>query len=161
AAAEPARHAVDLDGAVLRAQVAAVRGRGRVRALRGRLRRAARRGAGGGAADRGRLRGARDRHGDGADTDPGARCLGDAGVRLPARGRRMSDDVAIAGLGIHPFGRHEGVSALEMAALAARRALADAGLRWEEIDFAAGGSDAGGNADTSVSALGLTGLPFI
>jgi acetyl-CoA acetyltransferase len=73
----------------------------------------------------------------------------------------MSDDIAIVGLGIHPFGRHEGVSALEMAAIAARRALADAGLRWEQIDFAAGGSDAGGNADTSVSALGLTGLPFI
>jgi acetyl-CoA acetyltransferase len=73
----------------------------------------------------------------------------------------MSGDVAIVGLGIHPFGRHEGVSGLEMAAIAARRALADAGLRWEQIDFAAGGSDAGGNADTSVSALGLTGLPFI
>jgi acetyl-CoA acetyltransferase len=73
----------------------------------------------------------------------------------------MSDDVAIVGLGIHPFGRHEGVSSLEMAAIAARRALADAGLRWEQIDFAAGGSDAGGNADTSVSTLGLTGLPFI
>jgi acetyl-CoA C-acetyltransferase len=73
----------------------------------------------------------------------------------------MSDDVAIVGLGIHPFGRHEGVSALEMAAIAARHALADSGLRWEQIDFAAGGSDAGGNADTSVSALGLTGLPFI
>jgi acetyl-CoA acetyltransferase len=73
----------------------------------------------------------------------------------------MSDDVAIVGLGIHPFGRHEGVSGLEMAAIAARRALADAGLPWEQIDFAAGGSDAGGNADTSVSTLGLTGLPFI
>jgi acetyl-CoA acetyltransferase len=73
----------------------------------------------------------------------------------------MSDDVAIVGLGIHPFGRHEGVTGLEMAAIAARRALADAGLRWEQVDFAAGGSDAGGNADTSVSALGLTGLPFI
>jgi acetyl-CoA acetyltransferase len=73
----------------------------------------------------------------------------------------MSDDVAIVGVGIHPFGRREGVSGLEMAAIAARRALADAGLRWEQVDFAAGGSDAGGNADTSVSALGLTGLPFI
>ncbi len=48
-----------------------------------------------------------------------------------------------------------------MAALAARAALADAGVRWEEIDFAAGGSDAAGNADTSVAALGLTGIPFI
>src|SRR5690349_4343793 len=48
-----------------------------------------------------------------------------------------------------------------MAAIASRRALADAGIGWEEVDFAAGGSDAGGNADTSVSALGLTGVPFI
>src|SRR4051812_50087394 len=48
-----------------------------------------------------------------------------------------------------------------MAAVAARRALADAGVGWDQIDFAAGGSDAAGNADTSVSVLGLTGLPFI
>jgi acetyl-CoA C-acetyltransferase len=73
----------------------------------------------------------------------------------------MSDDVAVIGLGIHPFGRHEGVTALQMAAIAARRALDDAGLRWEQVDFAAGGSDAGGNADTSVAQLGLTGVPFI
>ena len=70
-------------------------------------------------------------------------------------------DVAVVGLGIHPFGRHPGVSGLEMAAIAARAALADAGVGWEEIDVATGGSDAAGNADTSVSALGLTGLPFI
>src|SRR4051812_49969186 len=48
-----------------------------------------------------------------------------------------------------------------MAAVAARRALADAGVGWDQIDFAAGGSDAAGNADTSVSVLGLTGVPFI
>jgi acetyl-CoA C-acetyltransferase len=70
-------------------------------------------------------------------------------------------DVAVIGLGIHPFGRHEGVTGLEMAAVAARRALADAGIAWEEVDFAAGGSDAGGKADTTVSVLGLTGVPFI
>jgi acetyl-CoA acetyltransferase len=73
----------------------------------------------------------------------------------------MTDEVAVVGLGIHPFGRHEGVTGLQMAAVAARRALDDAGIRWEDVDFAAGGSDAGGNADTSVAALGLTGLPFI
>src|SRR6476646_8523517 len=73
----------------------------------------------------------------------------------------MSDDVAIVGLGIHPFGRHPGVSGLEMAAAAARAALADAGVGWEEIDVATGGSDAAGNADTSVAALGLTGIPFV
>ena len=70
-------------------------------------------------------------------------------------------DVAIVGAGIHPFGRHPGVTGLEMAAVAARAALADAGLGWEDVDFAAGGSDSAGNADTSVSVLGLTGLPFI
>jgi acetyl-CoA acetyltransferase len=73
----------------------------------------------------------------------------------------MSDDVAIVGLGIHPFGRHPGVTGLEMAAIAARAALADAGVGWEEIDVATGGSDAAGNADTSVAMLGLTGLPFV
>ena len=72
-----------------------------------------------------------------------------------------ADDVAVIGLGIHPFGRHPGVSGLEMATVAARAALADAGVAWQQVDFAAGGSDAGGNADTTVSDLGLTGLPFI
>ena len=71
------------------------------------------------------------------------------------------EDVGIIGIGIHPFGRHPGVPGLEMATVAARSALSDAGVRWEEIDFAAGGSDAAGNADTTVAALGLTGIPFI
>jgi acetyl-CoA C-acetyltransferase len=72
-----------------------------------------------------------------------------------------TDGVAVVGLGIHPFGRHPGVSGLEMAAVAARAALADAGIGWQQVGFAAGGSDAAGNADTTVSALGLTGVPFI
>jgi acetyl-CoA C-acetyltransferase len=69
--------------------------------------------------------------------------------------------VAVVGAGIHPFGRHEGVSGLEMAAVAARAALRDAGIGWQDVEFAAGGSDAAGNADTTVSVLGLTGVPFI
>jgi acetyl-CoA acetyltransferase len=69
--------------------------------------------------------------------------------------------VAVVGLGIHPFGRHPGVSGLQMAAVAARAALADAGIGWQDVQFAAGGSDAAGNADTTVSVLGLTGVPFI
>jgi acetyl-CoA C-acetyltransferase len=73
----------------------------------------------------------------------------------------MSEDVAIVGAGLHAFGRHPGVTGLEMAAIAARAALDDAGLQWSDIEFAAGGSDAAGNADTSVSVLGLTGIPFI
>src|SRR3954470_10812750 len=73
----------------------------------------------------------------------------------------MSEDVAVVGTGLHPFGRHPGLSGLEMAAIAAREACADAGVKWEDIGFAAGGSDAAGNADTLVSVLGLTGIPFI
>jgi acetyl-CoA acetyltransferase len=74
----------------------------------------------------------------------------------------MNDDtVAIVGLGIHEFGRHDGVTGLQMGAIAARRALASAGISWQDVEFAAGGSDAAGNADTSVSVLGLTGVPFI
>jgi acetyl-CoA C-acetyltransferase len=72
-----------------------------------------------------------------------------------------TDHVAVVGAGIHPFGRHDGVSGLEMAAVAARAALHDAGIGWQDVEFAAGGSDAAGNADTTVSVLGLTGVPFI
>jgi acetyl-CoA C-acetyltransferase len=70
-------------------------------------------------------------------------------------------DVAIVGIGIHPFGRHEGVSARAQAVHAARAALADAGADWKDMQFAFGGSMDGGDADTLVSELGLTGLPFI
>jgi acetyl-CoA C-acetyltransferase len=70
-------------------------------------------------------------------------------------------EVAIIGAGIYPFGRHEGVSGLAMGVQAARLALADAGLRWSDVQFAYGGSEDAGNADTMVSELGQTGLPFI
>lgn len=70
-------------------------------------------------------------------------------------------DVAIIGIGIHPFGRTEGVSGLEQGVHAARQALKDAGLEWKDMQFAYGGSSAAGNADSMVSKLGLTGLQFI
>jgi acetyl-CoA acetyltransferase len=73
----------------------------------------------------------------------------------------MSDtDVAIIGIGIHPFGRHA-TSGLDQGAFAARAALADAGIEWSDVEFAFGGSSAAGAADTMVSQLGLTGLPFV
>ena len=72
-----------------------------------------------------------------------------------------SGAIAVVGVGMHPFGRHEGVSGLEMAAGAARAALLDAGVEWADVDFAAGGSDASENADTMVASLGLTGVPFV
>ena len=68
--------------------------------------------------------------------------------------------LAIVGAGIHPFGRNEGVSGLQMGVAAARAALADAGISWADVQFAVGGSDSAGKPDTMVSRLGLTGLPF-
>ena len=49
-------------------------------------------------------------------------------------------DVSIIGIGLVPFGRHEGVSALEMGVAAARTALSDASVRWEDIDAGFAGS---------------------
>ncbi|MDR7156729.1 acetyl-CoA acetyltransferase [Sphingobium xenophagum] len=73
----------------------------------------------------------------------------------------MSEDVFIVGVGIHPFGRTPGLSGLQQGVFAVRQALDRAGLAWRNIQFAFGGSDAAGNADTMVSELGLTGIPFI
>ncbi|WP_225207305.1 thiolase family protein [Novosphingobium huizhouense] len=73
----------------------------------------------------------------------------------------MSGDVCIVGIGIHPFGRTDGVSGLDQGVFAVRAALADAGVAWEELQFAYGGSDAAGNPDTMVERLGLTGMQFI
>ena len=75
-------------------------------------------------------------------------------------------DVAVVGIGIHPFGRHD-ASGLQLSAHAAREALRDAGVAWPDVQFAAGGSLAyalpGGGAmpDTLVNELGLTGVPFV
>ena len=73
----------------------------------------------------------------------------------------MSIDVAIVGIGMHEFGRTEGVSGMDQGVIAVRRALADAGAAWSDMQFAFGGSMAAGAADTMVSTLGLTGLQFI
>ena len=70
-------------------------------------------------------------------------------------------DVAIVGIGMHPFGRTEGVSGRSQGAKAVRLALEDAGVQWSDVQFAYGGSAAAGNADTLVNELGLTALPFI
>jgi len=73
----------------------------------------------------------------------------------------MSEDVFIIGAGIHPFGRTPGLTGLQQGVFAVRQALERAGLAWHDIQFAFGGSDAAGNADTMVAELGLTGIPFI
>lgn len=73
----------------------------------------------------------------------------------------MSGDVCIVGIGIHPFGRTDGLSGLEQGVFAVREALADAGIDWPQIQFAYGSSDSAGNPDTMVERLGLTGVQFI
>lgn len=70
-------------------------------------------------------------------------------------------DVAIVGIGIHPFGRTPARSGLQQGAFAARLALQDAGIEWRDIQFAFGGSASAGSADALVNELGLTGIPFI
>ena len=70
-------------------------------------------------------------------------------------------DVAIIGIGIHPFGRTEGMTGLQQGVHAAREALSDAEMEWSDIQFAFGGSAAAGSADAMVNDLGLTGIPFM
>ena len=78
-------------------------------------------------------------------------------------------DVAIVGIGMHPFGRFEGMSGLDMGAFAVRQALRDAGIEWTDVQFAFGGSLAGTlpgtkesiQADQLVTQLGLTGIQFV
>src|SRR3954451_1302552 len=72
----------------------------------------------------------------------------------------MNSDVAIIGVGLHPFGRFPGVTGIEMGAIAIRRALADAGVEWKQIQFGFAGSYEIDNPDAVVALLGLTGIPF-
>lgn len=67
--------------------------------------------------------------------------------------------VAIIGVGLHPFGRHE-QSGLRQGAAAVRAALADAGIEWQDVQAAYGGSQDAGNADALADLLGLTGIHF-
>lgn len=70
-------------------------------------------------------------------------------------------DVAIIGVGMHPFGRFGTKSAIEMGADAIRAACTDAGITWKDVQFAFGGSFEVDNPDAVVGRLGLTGIPFM
>ncbi len=71
------------------------------------------------------------------------------------------EDVAIIGVGLHPFGRFGDKSALDMGAEAVRSACADAGIQWVDVQFAFGGSAELDTPDVVVNRLGLTGIPFM
>jgi acetyl-CoA acetyltransferase len=72
----------------------------------------------------------------------------------------VSAGIAVIGIGLFPFGRHEGVSALQMGVVAANRALEDAGVAWKDVQFACAGSLEVTQPDSIVKFLGLTGIPF-
>jgi len=69
-------------------------------------------------------------------------------------------DVAIIGVGLHPFGRFEGKTAMEMGVDAITAAVADAGVSWNDIQFGVGGSWTVANPDAIVGMVGLSGIPF-
>lgn len=71
-----------------------------------------------------------------------------------------SNDVAVIGVGLHPFGRFEGKSAMQMGVDAILAAVADAGIAWRDVEFATGGSWTVANPDAIVGMVGLTGIPF-
>ena len=69
-------------------------------------------------------------------------------------------NVYIVGAGIHPFGRHE-TTGLDQGVFAAKQAMRDADLQWDDMQFAFGGSHAAGRADAMLPYLGLNGTQFI
>ncbi len=71
------------------------------------------------------------------------------------------NDVAIIGVGLHPFGRHGDKSAFEMGADAVELALTDAGVPWGDVQCAFGGSWEVAQTDPLTGLIGLTGIPFI
>lgn len=68
-------------------------------------------------------------------------------------------DVAIIGVGLHPFGRYPGKSALQMGEDAIHEALVDSGVRWDDIGTLFAGSMEVKNPEAILSMIGLTGIP--
>src|SRR5271170_2079671 len=68
-------------------------------------------------------------------------------------------EIAIIGVGLHPFGRYEDRSALEMGAVAISRALRDAGVQWSDVGSLYAGSLEVANPEAVTGLAGMTGLP--
>ena len=71
--------------------------------------------------------------------------------------------VTVAGVGLHPFGRFEGVSTTDMGVVAARAALREAGVGKGGFQAAFCGTAYGGVATGHkvLSRLGMTGMPIV
>jgi acetyl-CoA C-acetyltransferase len=68
-------------------------------------------------------------------------------------------EIAIIGVGIHPFGRYADRSALEMGAVAIRRAMKDAGVAWDKVQSLYAGSLEVSNPEAITGLAGMTGIP--
>ncbi len=68
-------------------------------------------------------------------------------------------EIAIIGVGLHPFGRYADRSALEMGAVAISRALGDAGVAWSDVDSLYAGSLEVSNPEAVTGLAGMTGVP--
>jgi acetyl-CoA acetyltransferase len=68
-------------------------------------------------------------------------------------------DVAIVGVGLHPFGRHGTKSALEMGEDAVLAALNDAGVGWNDVQALWASSMEVKNPEAITGLLGMTGIP--
>jgi acetyl-CoA C-acetyltransferase len=68
-------------------------------------------------------------------------------------------EIAIIGVGLHPFGRYNDRSALEMGAVAISRALRDAGVGWNDVGSLYAGSLEVSNPEAVTGLVGMTGLP--
>jgi acetyl-CoA acetyltransferase len=82
-------------------------------------------------------------------------------TKTPNESGDAVNEVAIIGVGLHPFGRFPGKSALEMGADAIRLACQDAGIDWGDVQFAVGGSSEVDFPDAVLGLVGLTGIPFM
>ena len=71
--------------------------------------------------------------------------------------------VAVTGVGMHPFGRFDGVSTTDMGVIAVRAALAEAGVGKGGFEAAFCGTAYGGVATGHriLSRLGMTGMPIV
>lgn len=71
----------------------------------------------------------------------------------------QTPEVAIVGVGMHPFGRHGGKSALQMGENAVIAALQDAGVAWGDVQALWASSMEVKNPEAVTGLLGLTGIP--
>ncbi len=74
-----------------------------------------------------------------------------------------SSSVVVAGVGMHPFGRFDGVSTTDMGVVAVRAALREAGIGKGDFQAAFCGTAYGGVATGHkvLSRLGMTGMPIV